>query len=149
PLYDIPVLKGEGLGISIAPFSQFEASGSLLLFDFPIAQGSCKYISRNNCISLKGSVNFSDILVGSLHASLQSTSKFSGIVNGVIKTPTTLPWKFKYLQNKTIASIIAMVDNTSISCEMDFYGMSIAHKITFNGSDQFPYFSYAIGDNLQ
>ncbi len=140
------VYSGEELGISVAPFSQFEASGKFFLLKSEIAKGRIAYITRNGCFSISGNVNFGDVLSGTLHSSL-SYKQLTGIVTGVIKTPSVLPWSFKYLQNKTIASVVAKIDNNVITTEMDFYGIPLAQKLVFN-SASFPYFEYSIGKNL-
>lgn len=141
-----PLFSSEEMSLKVAPFTQFEASGNFSVFGAEVAKGTVKYVNSKNCLTVQGNVNFGDILVGSLRSSLTS-SYYSGIINGVIKTPSELPWKFKYLQNKTIASILATLNNNVISCETDFFGIPLAQKLTFNSPD-FPYFTYEIGENL-
>lgn len=141
-----PMFSSEEMAVKVAPFSQFEASGNFSVFGAEVANGIVKYVNSKNCLTVQGNVNFGDVLVGSLRSSLTS-NRYSGIINGVIKTPSELPWKFKYLQNKTIASILATIDNNVVSCETDFLGIPLAQRLTFNNPD-FPYFSYEIGENL-
>jgi len=141
-----PVFSGDELAISIAPFSQFVASGKFSILKHEVANGRITYLSSKGCFSIKGGVNFGDILVGNLHSSL-SRFHFTGIVSGRLKTPSDLPWSYKYLQNRTIAWVVAKINTNVITMEMDFHGISLAQKLSFN-YDAFPYFSYSIGHNL-
>lgn len=141
-----PVVELTDFGVKIAPLYSFEGSGVFKMFGYQCANGSLKYNSKLNAISLHGDLNLGNILVGKVKSTLNGSS-FTGVFNATLKTPSDLPWKLKFLSNKTIAAVTATLENEVISSFMYYKDFSIGQKIVL-GKSEFPYFNYYLGTNL-
>ncbi len=141
-----PVVELSDFGIAISPTYKMEGAGTFKIFGNECADGSLKYNARVSAINLHGKLNLGGILVGNVKSTLTGTS-FTGIMNATLKTPSDLPWRLKFLSNKTIGAVMASINNEVMEANFMFSDFTIAQRLVF-GNQSFPYFHYYIGRNL-
>ncbi len=135
------LVKLDDLGLEYTFGKRLKGSGTLTVFNRPVASASLEIRSRN--VVLEGNVNFGDFLIGDAVLAVTNTSaglKLRGALNAKLQIPEGDTFFHQIFDSSiglpyVIASTEARLSNTAMSGETSLLGHTIAYGVAYVNND--------------